>query len=109
LSSAQVEKILSIINFLLTLEQHQKPEYNQLMNQTVECLTMILYGQKDKVTNVFTQSVNVLKSLKTRISATYLVNSWSRVCLNYENFTDLSDIFPEILHSVAIMIENYES
>lgn len=55
---------------------------------------MVLYGQKDKVQNVFTQSVNVMKSLKTRISASYLVNSWSRVCLKYENFTDLSDIFP---------------
>jgi len=65
---------------------------------------MILYGQKDKVQNVFNQSVNVLKSLKTRISSAYLVNSWSRICLRYENFTDLSDIFPEVLHALATMI-----
>lgn len=65
---------------------------------------MVLYGQKDKVEKVLTQSINVMKSLKTKISGTYLVNSWSRVCLKYENFTDLSDIFPDILHAVAEMI-----
>lgn len=74
------------------------------MNQTAECLSMVLYGQKEKVQNIFIQSVNVLKSLKTRISPTYLVNTWSRICLSYENFTDLSDIFPQILLSVAKMI-----
>ena len=68
---------------------------------------MILYGQKEKVEKVLTQSINVLKSLKTKISASYLVNSWSRICLKYEYFTDLSDIFPHILHSVTLMIENF--
>lgn len=74
------------------------------MNQTAECLSMVLYGQKEKVQNVFVQSINVLKSLKTRISPTYLVNAWSRICLSYENFTDLSDIFPQILLCVGNMI-----
>lgn len=65
---------------------------------------MVLYGQPDKVQNVLSQSINIMKNMKTRISATYLVNAWSRICLKYQNFTELSDIFPYILQQITSMI-----
>jgi len=59
---------------------------------------MLLYGQsKDKVEKFLGQSVNIIKSYKERVAGEYLINAWSRLCLKYKNFTELSDILPFIL------------
>ena len=71
---------------------------------------MVLYGQSaDKVQKYLPQSISIIKSLSPRLSPNYIVNAWSRICCKYQNFTDLSDIFPTILEQVFVMIDSYDS
>ncbi len=110
LTGEQIERVLSVLNNMFTLETHQQPEYAQVINLTVECLSMIIYGQSsDKVQKYLAQSITVIKSLSQRLSPNYIVNAWSRICCKYQNFTDLSDIFPIILEKAFLMIDSYDS
>ena len=89
---------------------HQQPEYNHVIDLTVECLSMLLYGQSsDKIHKYLAQSIGVIKSLSPRLGASYIVNAWGRLCAKFNNFTDLSDIFPMILERIFMMIDSYDS
>jgi hypothetical protein len=71
---------------------------------------MLLYGQSsDKIQKYLAQSIGVIKSLSLRLSASYIVNAWGRLCAKFNNFTDLSDIFPMILEKIFLMIDSYDS
>jgi hypothetical protein len=101
---------LAVLNNMLTNDGHQQTEYAQVINLTVECLSMVIYGQSpEKVQKYLPQSISVIKSLSHRLNPNYIVNAWSRICCKYQNFTDLSDIFPTILEQVFLMIDSYDS
>jgi len=52
--------------------------------------------------------VTILKSMQNGLSHSYFMSAWSRICISYENFTDLSDIFPRILEVLKEMLKNGE-
>ena len=100
---------MEICNIILSTYDSQGP-YHQLINQTIECLTIFMSNQpKHLINEYFPYTIEITKELAEKLSPSYFFSAFHRIC-TIGNFVEgWEKLYEIVLNKTVAMINEQNS
>ena len=96
-NSSSIKRPLELISVVISTYSADTV-YKQLINQTVECLTLFFYNQS--MDSYLPFIIETLNELGFSMDKTYFFSAWNRVCLRGKQFDGWENVYLKVMNQL---------